>query len=187
MAGAPRDPVWRSRSWFARLLAVYVLTIGWALAAESLRDRLTPDEFHRAGLDKLTSEELRFLEDCLAKPGIVPPSAQTAAKAAPLPASATEQASIQGAAAFGREEQIEIEKSRQVPTAIQSRIPGVFEGWGGRTVFHLQNGQIWRQIDNGRFSVHLTNPVVVIEKGMLGAYYLHLDDYGSRVKVERVK
>jgi len=80
-----------------------------------------------------------------------------------------------------------MEKSQQVPTAIQSRILGVFAGWEGKAEFRLENGQIWRQIDDGRFAVHLTNPVVVIEKGALGAYYLHVAGYGSRAKVVRVR
>lgn len=80
-----------------------------------------------------------------------------------------------------------MEKSQRVPTAIQSRILGAFAGWEGKAEFRLENGQIWRQIDDGRFAVHLTDPVVVIEKGVLGAYYLHVAGYGSRTKVVRVR
>ena len=74
-----------------------------------------------------------------------------------------------------------------MPSAIRSRIPGDFSGWDGRTHFALENGQVWRQTEPGVFSVRLTNPIVVIEKGLMGAFYLRVEGYGSRIRVKRVK
>jgi len=149
---------------------------------------LTPDEFLRAGLNKLSPEELAFLDARLARAGVSTPQAgprPPAADAAlppPLPQLP------QGEAAFGNEPELhaQAERMQRVPTSIRSRIPGAFTGWEGKTDFHLENGQVWRQVDGSRFSVSLVDPTVVIEKGLLGAFYLRVEGYGSSVKVKRV-
>lgn len=48
------------------------------------------------------------------------------------------------AADFGAMAPVEKEES-DCPTAIASRINGDFDGWHGDTLFHLTNGQLWRQ------------------------------------------
>jgi hypothetical protein len=187
--------------WLAAVAAIALLTI--TLPAEeaqaSVRSRLTPEEFHRAGLDKLTKEELDFLDICLARVQAPPasrgpvPSVSAAEppqeNVLPGPRPPPVKSLPQGEAAFGAEEQLHaaVEVMQAVPSKIRSRVTGAFEGWSGHTRFCLDNGQVWQQAEHGVFSVNLTNPAIVIEKGLLGAFFLHLEGYGSRVKVKRLK
>jgi len=166
----------------AALLGLWIAAAGLAPAAPSLRDVLSPAEFARAGLDKLTPAELEFLSDRLLGPAAPVP-------AAPPAAGGKAPERLTGAAAFGREEQVqaEAEKARGVPREIQSRIAGAFAGWSGGTVFTLENGQVWRQVEPGVFSVLLDQPKITVRKGAFGAFYLGVEGYGSRIKVVRVK
>jgi hypothetical protein len=187
--------------WLAAASVIVLLTVAAPAeeAPASVRSLLTPEEFHRAGLDKLTKDELEFLSACLARVRAPAASGNQAIPASPAepkrenslsaPPSAPVKSLPQGEAAFGAEEQLHaaVEVMQAVPSAIRSRVTGPFEGWSGHTEFRLDNGQVWRQVEHGVFSVSLTNPVVVIEKGVLGAFYLHVEGYGSRVKVKRVK
>lgn len=180
------------------LVALAGVSVVPLCAAENvaLRTLLSPEEFHRAGLDKLTQEELAFLEERLAQTAPAPVAAATpmVAPVADAPAARAADAAgagalPQGEAAFGREGQLHaaVEKQQSVPAQVRSRIPGKFTGWEGGAIFRLENGQVWRQVDDSQFAVNLENPVVVIEKGMMGAFFLHVDGYGSRAKVKRVK
>lgn len=141
---------------------------------------LTPAEFRAAGLHKLSPEELATLEALLRRPAAAPVSSVSNQPVASLP---------QGEDAFGQEQKLfeRVEVIQRVPRAISSRIKGEFNGWRGRTVFELENGQTWQQVAPGDFAVRLTNPVVHVEKGALGAFYLRVEGFGSRIKVKRVK
>jgi hypothetical protein len=163
-------------------LAVILTAAGVPLtAAPSLREVLTPAEFERAGLGKLTPDELEFLGQRLL--GAPAPEPRTP----PAPPAASE--AHGGAAGFGREEALrrDFEEKQAIPREIHSRLPGPFAGWAGQTRFHLENGQVWQQVEPGLFSVVLDSPAVTIRRGRLGAFYLGVDGYGSRVKVRRVQ
>ncbi len=183
----------RARVWpllWAPLIAALAATSLGATEPGLLQRLLTPGEFHRAGLDRLTPEELEFLNARLAANGVSARQAEPRSLSGePAPLAPPSPQLPQGEAAFGNEQQLHVqaEKLQRVPTSIRSRIPGAFSGWEGKTDFHLENGQVWRQVDGSQFSVNLTDPVIIIEKGLLGAFYLHVDGYGSRVKVKRVK
>jgi len=72
------------------------------------------------------------------------------------------------------------------PGQITSRIIGEFSGWNGRTVFELENGQVWQQSSNGLLIVKLTNPRVTIKKATF-SYKLSVEGYNASVSVRRVK
>jgi hypothetical protein len=72
------------------------------------------------------------------------------------------------------------------PDQITSRIIGEFSGWNGRTVFELENGQVWQQSSNGLLIVKLTNPRVTIKKATF-SYKLSVEGYNASVSVRRVK
>lgn len=70
---------------------------------------------------------------------------------------------------------------------IQSRFVGEFTGWDGKTVFELENGQVWQQAESGRFTYRAVNPMITIKRGFLGSYILTVDDMNTTVRVKRVK
>ncbi|MBT8145028.1 MAG: hypothetical protein KJO55_10025, partial [Gammaproteobacteria bacterium] len=78
--------------------------------------------------------------------------------AAPAPVTPTPPAAAQPAETFGQE-QLDADQTRE----ITSRYDGEFTGWTGKTLFRLENGQVWRQSESGRFRANLDRPMVTIE------------------------
>jgi|ERR1051326_423026 len=82
---------------------------------ESIKQAMSPEEFHKAGLDKLTDEELRNLDRWLKGD-----REKTAKKAA------------------ARTSQTKMD-------LVVSRVDGRFNGLAGGTVIQLTDGTVWRQ------------------------------------------
>lgn len=158
----------RHRSWhflFAVMLAVAAATPGHA--EELLETTLSADDFERAGLNKLNEEELAVLNSLLGR--------------AALPPAVVERN-------FGRE-QIKEERRAAAPeegAAITSFIKGEFSGWSGKTVFALDNGQVWQQRVGGRYRYRADSPAVTINKERFG-YYLLINATGRKVGVKRIR
>jgi hypothetical protein len=91
------------------------------------------------------------------------------------------------------------EKTREVAKAglpvedkdavIRSRVLGKFNGWSGRTVFNLENGQTWVQANNGDrlWLPTQENPEAEIRPAGLGGWKLVLVRGGHWLRVRRVK
>ena len=69
------------------------------------------------------------------------------------------------------------------------RIAGEFRGFGSGRSYTLDNGQVWQQIDDASLAgVRMTNPAVKITPSLIGnAWYLAIDGYNTRAKVQRIK
>jgi hypothetical protein len=125
---------------------------------------LTPEEFAKAGLNKLTTEELDFLEAALAR------HQQGLAQAAPVaPTETVIKSTDKAASAFGAEQ---VTPAKRVVTEqeLHAHIEGTIESFSGRAVFVLDNGQIWQQRipDTVYFTPKLENPEVIITRGFVG-------------------
>ena len=82
--------------------------------------------------------------------------------------------------------QIENSEVKQVAKqGITTRILGEFSGWTGKTVFALENGQIWQQRRRGRWKTSLVNPEVVLSRNFTGAYELSVVG-GKTTGVKRI-
>src|SRR2546423_2489635 len=81
----------------------------------SIKQAMSPEEFHKAGLDKLSDEELRNLDRWLRGD-----REKTAKKAA-------------------------VRTSKSKMDLIVSRVNGSFCGLGGATVIELEDGTAWKQ------------------------------------------
>lgn len=151
----------------------------WAASASKkpidIRDLMSVTQFHQAGLDKLTPQELASLNAWLS--GYINEGKQASAApvlAAPKPAAPD--------ASFGSES-----LPSAGPQEITSRYAGVLKGWTGNTVFTLENGQIWKQAGPGyETDMRLDHPEVVIKKLAFG-YLLTLPGHSETVFVKRVK
>lgn len=102
--------------------------------------------------------------------------------AAPMPVAAPVTAASVKAAeqSFGLPEKSEIE-------AIESTIPGKFEGWGPNQHFTLANGQVWR-IADGSSAFHVATDVKVrIEKGSFKSNSMTIQGMNQKPSVRRVK
>ena len=72
--------------------------------------------------------------------------------------------------------------------AVESRIPGNFEGWNARSRIALENGQVWQQVESGSFrGIRVDSPAVIIEPAFLGSWLLKVEGFNQRVRVRRIK
>lgn len=159
-----------------------------------LRSRMTVEEFERAGLGKLTPEELAALNDWLdreftaARQGDRPATPQAVtpplspSEATLLPPATQPNTSLRDA-----ERDFGLPSSRHEPDMIRARIVGEFTGWEGKTEFVLDNGQVWQQAKPDKYYYRASNPEVMIEKTWLGGYRLRLVETKRAINVIRVK
>lgn len=189
----------------------FLLAVVTAVHAQDFTQTMTAEERAAAGLDKLSPAELAKLKAVVEryKAGEVAvvqqqAKAQVAAHEAKA-AEAEKKAAVAEAKAKATETN-EAEK-KQTPgwvtalvtlskmaskpekaQALESRLVGDFEGWDSRTVFKLENGQIWQQ-DGGRAynGDKLHAPAVKIYPGTNNAYFMAVDGVPVRVKVKPIK
>jgi hypothetical protein len=70
---------------------------------------------------------------------------------------------------------------------IQSTIPGHFEDVRTGAIVRLANGQVWQIVDGNTRLYDLNNPKVAIRRGMLGAFYLDIENDKRSLRVVRVQ
>lgn len=151
------------------------LTLGLALAlsagvvaqtsAPTLEERMSQADFAASGLDRLSPEQLNFLNAWLGSKGL-------SAAVAPI-------RKRDGTMAFYPDE-----GDRDV---VESRIDGEFTGWRGRTIVKLENGQKWQQSESGSYGdVNMTNPTVTIKPMSLGSWLIVVKGCNCSVRVKRI-
>lgn len=159
--------------------------------AQTFSDQLSPEQRAALGLDKLTAAERAALFEVIEryKETGAAAAAQEAAKVAAEVAVAEyrqqeEPGVVQRAMEIFRRKQEADNQER-----FTSVIPGKFRGWDGRTVFSLENGQIWQQASNDTYFPRTAENVeVVIYKSHSGYFRLRvLDDDGAWVTVKRIR
>ena len=102
---------------------------------------------------------------------------------------ATEPTSVSGVSSyqeiFGLENQAAAKGLKQ----ISSRIINDFDGWDGKTVFRLENGQVWMQKDvNSTLSWRgSSHPVATIRRKTFNSYLLKVEGTNKSVRVTRIK
>ena len=122
---------------------------------------MTEEEFKASGLDKLSEEERKALDNWL------------------LHYTATEAPAM----LINNEDVKEVEAKH----VIVANIKPPFKGWDGNTVFYLDNGQVWQQRLSGRVTYQGEDTAVEIKKNFLGFYKLHHLASGRSIGVSRVK
>ncbi len=122
-------------------------------------------DFTAAGLDKLSPEELKFLNDWLNRQGTTIPEAVVGKP------SASRYFYPEGG-------------QREIVT---SRIDGEFTGWRGNTVFKLENGQEWQQVQTGLNEISLSSPAVKIQPMMFGSWLMEVEGCDCRLRVRRIR
>ncbi len=71
--------------------------------------------------------------------------------------------------------------------AIESHLPGRFEGWDAKSKLKLANGQVWQIADDSSAYLQLNDPKVRIRRGVLGAFYLEFEKSNHSPRVKRVQ
>lgn len=137
----------------------------FAQSAPTLEERMSQADFSAAGLDRLSPEQLRFLNEWLGSKGI-------SASVAPIKKR------------DGTMDYYPDEGAREV---VESSIVGEFTGWHGRTVVKLENGQKWQQSESGsRGDVRMTDPAVTIKPMSMGSWLMVVKGCNCSVRVKRV-
>jgi hypothetical protein len=147
------------------LTALFVASLPAFAQTGTVEERMSKEDFGAAGLDRLTPEQLRFLNAWLGTKGI-------AASVAPI------------AKRDGTMEFYPDEGHREV---VESSIVGTFQGWRGKTVVTLQNGQKWQQSESGnRGDVNMTNPAVTIKPMSMESWMMVVKGCNCSVRVKRI-
>ena len=150
-------------------------TIANAPDQRPIEQRMTPEEFAAAGLARLTPDELADLNAWLRSTLQV----ETERAAAVAAEAAAEQVKDdnRGFFHFGSDQ------------PVVAHLQGAFSGFARNRQYTLDNGQVWKQLDSARLEgVKLDAPQVTISPGVFGnVWYLQVEGYNKRAKVERIK
>lgn len=190
------------------MMAGALLVLAAAARADDFTRTMTAAERTAAGLDKLTPEELARLKAIVEryKSGEVPAVRQAAEERAAKAGRDTEE---RVAAAGARAPQTEaaesagkkqpgwlhalvtLKRAEEKPDdagVLESRLAGDFTGWSGRTLFGLENGQVWQQAGGGEYiGATLRQPNVKIYPAAMGSYWLQVEGLRQRVRVKPYK
>ncbi|MEM8626714.1 MAG: hypothetical protein AAGF32_02130 [Pseudomonadota bacterium] len=112
-------------------------------------------------------------------------TAPPAAEPAPPPAAAPRRQEPLTEEDFGLEQQRVAEA--QVIDRITAGVIGGFQGWTERTVFELDNGQIWEQISSRHFNYAGPDRQVEIRRAAFGSFFLSPVGLNSKVRVRRLE
>ena len=76
-------------------------------------------------------------------------------------------------------------RSEETASEFEATVIGEVNGWSGRGVFKLDNGQVWVQRGNERSNKRMSNPKVSIKQNFLGFYVMTFHSTGQKVRVKR--
>lgn len=149
------------------LFVALVCTVVVSLAAEKFTGALTEAERRETGIDGLTVAQRARLDDLVER---------------------FTNGEVDRGVTEAIEEKLDQESivnPRKGQKVIETRLIGEFKGWNGRTIFRLENGQVWQQRNPEAFETSrpVANPTVMLKKSMIGGYWLHVEGFqGVRVK-----
>ena len=143
-------------------LVIGALSVTVSAATPKLEERMSEAQFNSFGLDKLTPEQLRGLNEWLG----------------------TNDTAMDDP---DRKPVFYPDESKRV--AVEANLLGKFSGWGGNTIFRLDNGQEWVQSESGSFTTGtIENARVTIKPKFMGSWLLTVKNCdGCRVSVRRSK
>ena len=165
-----------------RLFALGLLLASTALAQDTfpgLSAIMSAEEKKRAGLDRLTPDEVGVIDAALIRyymrvvtglSGLPPP---------PEPVAAAPRTAPGIWERFGLAKLTDTDWKKQPPMIVK------VAGWAGGNRFTLDNGQIWEGLENIPFEI--AGKQVIIEARPLDNFALKLDDKSAVVRVRRLK
>ncbi len=174
---------------------------GQEIALPSLKDLMLPEQYEAAGIDKLNEAEREALAAWLSEyigknfvaTTVKPAAAEPAVPAAPAAITAVPEAEVVSAEPVSKALDKNWgfsnppEEKPAEPELLYANIEGSFRGWSGKSVFRLDNGQVWRQRRSGRFTYTGDARRVVIGKNSWGFFEMRLIEADRSVGVSRVK
>lgn len=148
---------------FALLLALSFST--FAVMADqnyiNIEQRLTTEQLRDTGLNTLSAEQLKLLNQLLRDETAKAVQAEKTGNAPPY---------------IGLDDK-----------PIKSRVIGTISGWDIDTVFELENGQKWKVL-KGHMSLRkpMDSPNIVVVPGIAGRWFLQVDEDLPKARVYRI-
>ncbi len=192
-----RAPI-KALAWFLLLAAGGLV---WAdnPMFNGIETEMTAPEQAASGVDQLSPEQLKALNAWLANrfggsrsANTQPPTPTTAT--ASLTGDADLDATIDAEVARRVAQEVAAVKQemQQADTSVEQNEPfeatiqGSFKGWGSKTVFPLDNGQVWRQRNSSQYRHTSGDNRVRFERNFLGLWQMTVLSSGRTVGVRRV-
>jgi hypothetical protein len=139
-----------------------------------------------AGVDEVSFLRCRSVPDAAARLACYDalvwqpqPGAAARADTAPMPGQTLPVPAI---ALFGMEHQ-----NDQQVKEISSRIVGNLDGWGPRSKFRLENGQVWQVSDDSSAVYNLKSPKVKISRALFGGFEMEIEGAKRAPRVKRLE
>ena len=174
---------------------------GPALASESgnIESVMSAEERLKSGVDTLTAEQREFLNNWLQEnygrrtESVVTRTTtdkQSESTEQPAKLKATPEAieaEVDRRVAAKLADKRESEKAKQSDSAFEARLSGDFTGWTGKTIFKLDNGQVWRQRSSANYRHRGSDRRVTFKKNWMGGWEMTVVSSGKTVLVRKVQ
>jgi hypothetical protein len=170
--------------------------------APEIQTLMAPEDFSASGLDKLTDAEREHLSGWVARyregaikgppvPGKERKEAAAAAAQESAPATTADTApattgEYPGVYTTQEQKKEQKEKEKKVKYELVAKVVPAFIGWSGKTVFVLDNGQVWRQRTPGSLRYSGSDSTVTISQNFLGKFVMKHQDTGRAIGVRRI-
>lgn len=178
--------------WYSTFMRIAVIGLAfWLLpvnvAAQPTSSTIPPEVYRAAGLDKLTDGERKALIEWI-NAGAPMTASGSAAPAAPASPRAPMVAATPALTAAPATAALPAPLTpRSEESEINTRILPHFSGWTGRTIFTMDNGQVWQQRMDGNYAFKGADTRVVITRGTFGLDRMRLVESGRWIGVKRIK
>jgi hypothetical protein len=174
---------------------------GPALASESdnIESVMSTEERLKSGVDTLTAEQRQFLNNWLKENYGRHTESAVARTTADKPSESTEQpaklkatpeaieAEVDRRVAAKLADERESEKAKQSDSVFEARLTGDFTGWTGKTIFKLDNGQVWRQRSSANYRHRGSDRRVTFKKNWMGGWEMTVVSSRKTVLVRKVQ
>jgi hypothetical protein len=165
----------------------------------SVEDMMSVEERLKSGVDTLTAEQRQFLsewlrENYIRNPAkVVSQSVETAPDKSPQQPASNEAAVDEIEAEIDRRVAARLagnrasEKKPASDSSFEARLTGNFTGWSGKTIFRLDDGQVWRQRSAANYRHRGTDMRVKFKKNWMGGWEMTVVSSGKTVLVRKVQ
>ena len=190
--------IWRYAAAISLLVPLWMpVTASADSDFQPLEQAMTKEERNQSGVDSLTAEQRNFLNNWLQQrygsdaPNIRADTKSSANTMVQLPVQSSEEKVIE--AEVERRVAQELATRKQSTTAavtngpFEATLVGDFTGWRGKTVFRLDNGQIWRQRSSSQYRHRGSDQRVKFDKNWMGGWEMTVVSSGKSVLVSKVR
>ena len=192
----PSRSFWRYLAKLALVAPLLTAAIASAdTAYQPLERAMTDEERVRSGVDSLTSKQRQYLNDWLkarySEAASVDSQERVTTRANSLPKPG-KQTAIDEEIERRVAEELATRKEQDSETntnrgPFDAMLIGDFTGWRGKTVFRLDNGQVWRQRSSSQYRHRGDDYRVKFDKNWMGGWEMTVISSGKSVLVSKVK